>query len=324
MDKRIEAYMPQYIELYYVDYRDNLDNNMNLLQKCVEKNNLFPLSESVYDFWDYPEGEYLEEIRKNMDSDGLADLYEENEEEIKEYLWEHDTSDPVKDLLRNTGQFTCFYSFGMDVCGHVDDWCGSAREESEEMTAYKIRRFLGIKKGTKEDKKIQDLVSQAYYGGDLRVYFNTDLEDLIAGDAYAENKQDFQSVVLDGIVAIGVIDTFNGSGDFQEFEVHKSFPFNRDNLYISQTEHWGLEEIFGGDVIDTENVAFSMSPVKNKKATVSKTKARMEQEVKYEETFRAGGCTHGDMDMRRHRDVYYDNGFPAGSRCPHCGTFWID
>lgn len=204
---------------------------------------------------------------KEMAEDDLEDLYVENEEDIKQYLWDHDESTPVKDLLRNTGQVTCFYSFGKDICGHVNDWCGSYRVESEEVTAYKIRRFLGIKKGSKEDAKIHDLVSQAYFGGDLRVYFNADIEDLIAGEPYCEPsyKQDFRSIKLDGVVSIGVIDTSNGSGDFQEIEVHKSFPFNRNNLFISEIEHWGLEEIFGGDVIDTENVTFDMKSVKGKK-----------------------------------------------------------
>lgn len=326
MDKQVLEYMPDYVSLYYVDYRDSLDNNMDLVQKCVAKNNLIPLEESVYDWWDFPEGEYLDEIRKKMTEDGLEDLFDENEDDIRQYIWDHDESTPVKDLLRNTGQVTCFYSFGKDVCGHVDDWFGSYRGESEEVTAYKIRRFFGVQKGSKEDAKIHDLVAQAYSGGDLRVYFNADIEDLIAGDSYCEakDKQDFRSIKLDGVVSIGVIDTCNGSGDFQEIEIHKSFPFNRDNLFISVTEHWGLEEIFGGDVIDTENVSFEMKSAKGKKAGTSKAKARMEQEEKYNETFRAGGCTHGDMDMRRHRDVYYDNNFPCGHHCPHCGTFWVD
>jgi hypothetical protein len=326
MDKRVLEYMPDYVSLYYVDYQDSLDNNMDLVQKCVAKNNLIPLEERIYDWWDFPEGEYLNEIRKKMAEDELEDLFDENEDDIRQYIWDHDESTPVKDLLRNTDQVTCFYSFGKDVCGHVDDWFGSYRGESEEVTAYKIRRFLGIQKGSKEDAKIHDLVAQAYSGGDLRVYFNADIEDLISGDSYCEakDKQDFRSIKLDGIVSIGVIDTRNGSGDFQEIEVHKSFPFNRNNLFISSIEHWGLEEIFGGDVIDTENVTLDMKSARGKKAKTSKAKARMEQEEKYKETFRAGGCTHGDMDMRRHRDVYYDNNFPCGHHCPHCGTFWVD
>lgn len=65
MDAILEKYMPDYVELYYVDYRDDLSNNMGIVQKCLEKNNLYPLEESVYDWWDYPEGEYLNESKRN-------------------------------------------------------------------------------------------------------------------------------------------------------------------------------------------------------------------------------------------------------------------
>lgn len=44
----------------------------------------------------------------------------------------------------------------------------------------------------------------------------------------------------------------------------------------------------------------------------------------YDRVYKAGGCTLGDTDMRRHRDVYYRNVFPCGSVCPHCGQFWGD
>ena len=77
-------------------------------------------------------------------------------------------------------------------------------------------------------------------------------------------------------------------------------------------------------MIDTENVTFDMKSVGKKKAKTSRVKIQMEQEEKYNEIFRAGGCTYGDMNMSRHRDVYYDNNFPCGNHCPHCGTFWID
>lgn len=92
MDAILEKYMPDYVELYYVDYRDDLSNNMGIVQKCLEKNNLYPLEESVYDWWDYPEEEYLNEIQKKMAEDDLEDLYVENEEDIKQYLWDHDKS----------------------------------------------------------------------------------------------------------------------------------------------------------------------------------------------------------------------------------------
>ena len=113
MDERIKKYLPNYVQLYYVDYRNDLSDSIDLLQKCIEKNSLQPLGEAVCDWWDYPEGEYLDGIRKAMERDDLEVLYEENEEEIREWLWENDKSTPVEDLLRNTGGITFFYSLGI-------------------------------------------------------------------------------------------------------------------------------------------------------------------------------------------------------------------
>ena len=36
------------------------------------------------------------------------------------------------------------------------------------------------------------------------------------------------------------------------------------------------------------------------------------QEAAYEQTFRDGKCTFGDMNYKRHRDVRYSNEYPAG------------
>ena len=70
---------------------------------------------------------------------------------------------------------------------------------------------------------------------------------------------------------------------------------------------------------------FSMKlPKRGRQIKESKNAARNAQDAEYKRIFKAGGCSAGDMDINRHRGVYYDNNFPCGNRCPHCGTFWID
>ena len=62
------------------------------------------------------------------------------------------------------------------------------------------------------------------------------------------------------------------------------------------------------------------------KSTMRKSRMseHQKQEALYEKRFREGGCTLGDMNHKRHRNTYYINSFPCGTKCPHCGTFWID
>lgn len=64
MNAQIQTYLPSYVNLYFVDYRDNLCESKDLLQKSVSSNSLDSIHEKVLEWWDYPEGEYLKEIRQ--------------------------------------------------------------------------------------------------------------------------------------------------------------------------------------------------------------------------------------------------------------------
>lgn len=321
-----QQYMPDYVDLYYVDYRDSLDENVKLLEEVVQKNNFYPLSETIYDWWDYPEEPYLNDISQKMREDGLEDEYENYIDDIREWLWNHDESTPVEDLIRNTGNITCFYSLGIEVDPPYDDW-GYSTGRSEAKTAYQIRRRLGVKAGTVAADKIDTIIRNAPYGGELRVYFAASLENLVAPNHWETEKPDFKSIRLKGPCVIAIHNAGVGSCDLEEeVEVDVTLPFDRDNLHVSRIEKYSIEETCGfcNDWCDNENVTLSFESVHSRKQRKSKVNDQLKQEAAYDAAFKAGKCTFGDMDISRHRDVKYDNGYPAGNRCPHCGTFWVD
>ena len=325
MNAQIQPYLPDYVNLYYVDYCDNLREHKELLQKSLSSNSLNPIQEEVFDWWDYPEGEYLKEIRQTMEHDDLEELYEENEDEIRDWLYEHDTSTPVEDLLRNTGEISMFYSLGLEIDGwHSAFMCNNWRNTTEAQEAYRIRRKLGIEKNTPEAKLIDSIVQNAYGGGELRIYFSQPLSELLSDDP----DKDFQQIHFKGEFAVAVYNAGEGSGDFEYINIDRTFPFIRSNIFISKSEKYYLEDCFGmcSDWLDKSAAPiFSMNKPKScQKINESKNAARNLQDAEYTRVFKAGGCTFGDMDYRRHRDVYYDNNVPCGSHCPHCGTFWID
>lgn len=325
MNAQIQPYLPSYVNLYFVDYRDDLCENKDLLQKSVSSNSLDSIHEKVYDWWDYPEGEYLKEIRQKMEQDGAEDLYEKHEDEIRDWLCEKDTSTPVKDLLRNTGKVSMFYSLGLEVDGwHYAFMCNPWRNGSYAMDAYKIRQKLGIKKGSSEADKIDSIVRNASGGGELRLYFSSELTAVLSDDP----ENDFKQVHFKGEFAVAIYNAGEGSGNFEYITLDKSFPFKRSNLYISESEKYHLENCFGmcSDWLNQKGgPVFTMeAPIKGQKIKASKNAVRNAQDTEYKCIFQAGGCSAGDMDYTRHRDVYYDNNVPCGSRCPHCGTFWID
>lgn len=324
-----QRYMPDYVQLYYVDYRDSLDDNHKLLQQCVEKNSLMPLTEHVYDFWDYPEGEYLNDIEKKMESDGVYDEYVAHEDEIKDWLYDHDNSHPEDDLLQNTSTPTFFYSLGieLDHGWHTAFMANPWRNESCAMSAYKIRRALGIKKNTPEAKKILELCEESSYGGELRIYFETDVKDMVSGEEYgdANMKQDWQTIRFNGNFVVAVWNNCEGAGYYVRLELDKTLPFIRENLQISdQAEKYDIESACGlcGDWLrDCDTPGFSFDKIK--RGGIKKSKA-VEQEREFQRIYEAGGCSIADSNIERHRDTFYRNEIPCGMYCPHCGKTWLD
>lgn len=322
-------YLPDYVNLYYVNYDDDLDAHQATLQECVSKNNLLPLNDIVYDFWDYPEGQYINEVRQKMDTDGLHDEFEEHLDEIRDWICAHDESNPVEDLLGNTSKQVFFYSLGIELdhalhCEYVSTpW----RNQSCAQSAYRIRRALGIKKDSPEAKEILDLCENSNYGGELRIYFESDIRDMISGDEWDcnENKEDWRTIRFHGTFAVAVWDNCNGAGDYVKINIDKELPFIRDNLQISEVaEKYNIDYACGlcGDWLrDCEEPGFSFT--KAKTHSVKKSKA-VTQEQEFQKLYKQGKCSPLDNNISRHRDVYYRNIIPCANVCPHCGKEWLD
>lgn len=317
-----EPYLPEHVCLYYVDYNSNLDGNTKQLQKCIEDNNLYPISESIDEWWDFPEGQYLEDMQRAMENDDI-EWDDDWRDEIIEALREKDDSDPVKDLIRNTSDIHCYFDLGYDV----DEPFGADEEEQEEEIDG-ICKVLKIAKDSPMREKIAGIYYNASYGGSLRIYFPAGLLTLLSGNGWDGSKEDFKSIKFKGKFRVVIIDTMNGSGDFEDdIELDVEYDFDRSLLGVSEEDHYGFEEIFGDDcgIKHCETPTFE-KVLKSDTIHVDSEPLRQEREKqqKYNETFQAGKCTYGDTDMNRHRDIKYSNSYPCGWSCPHCGMFWTD
>ena len=113
---QLTDYIPQYVSLYYVDYRDEHED---IQEECIRSNNMEKLYEKAYEWYEEQESsnmhDYLEETRKNMETDNLAGEFEEHEDEIRELIYDRNDSDPVKDLIRNSSVTNFFYSLGVEI-----------------------------------------------------------------------------------------------------------------------------------------------------------------------------------------------------------------
>lgn len=48
---QLTDYIPRYVSLYYVDYRDNLDEHEDIQEECIRSNNMEKLYERAYYFF---------------------------------------------------------------------------------------------------------------------------------------------------------------------------------------------------------------------------------------------------------------------------------
>lgn len=103
--------MDENYSLTYVDYRESLENNLDTIEKCLAEKSRDTLYEN-FDEW-YSDQEYesvcniMEGLKKELVKSGYRKwqaekFFEENEEEIKNEIYNRNDSDSLKNLLRNT------------------------------------------------------------------------------------------------------------------------------------------------------------------------------------------------------------------------------
>ncbi|MFS2717024.1 hypothetical protein AAH068_19140 [Bacteroides uniformis] len=107
----VKSWMEESYQLVWVDYRDNLNGQQDLIQKCLREKSDTPLLEKVNEWYEETEWEAVnnvfEELKEDCIRDGFTDreveeFFAGHEEEIKETIRERDDSDPLKELIDHT------------------------------------------------------------------------------------------------------------------------------------------------------------------------------------------------------------------------------
>lgn len=139
-----------------------------------------------------------------------------------------------------------------------------------------------------------------------------------------------KTISFSGKVAMAIVDSLEGGGDHIFLEIKQenkvSFPFKKENLFVDKAVHYSYTyEVCGMCPSWCEDTVMELSEEDtDKNIEISQTGAHMEREAEFQRVFDAGRCSAGDINFTRHRGVKYENRFPAGWRCPHCGQFWIN
>lgn len=319
--KTWQDYVPDRVYLHEIDRGDSLDGNVDDIQKCLTSNSDCTLYDMVFDWWDYPEGYYMDEIREEMESDGLGDEFNEHTDDILELLRERNASTPVEDLLRVSGPFPMFYSLGESF---EDLWrYDHYDEEQENVDVAHICELLNIPQDSPQVERIRSIRAESNYGGELRIYFHTGLQRMLTHD----DNNDFKAIRFKGKFMVAIWDRANGAGFEEELELDFIVKFDRNNLFHAEYEKYDIISVCGlcRSAIPITNPEMLMElPPETKEVKPSINKEWLEKEAHLNDVFKSGKCTFGDMDMDRHRGIVYRNEYPCGWKCPHCGTFWIN
>ena len=134
--------------LFYSDPMDNLNDYLNILQECIESHSKNALYEVVDQISDYQIDEAVYEVmgalktkleEKGYPANEVDDFFSDYEGEIMDEIHVRDVSEPIEQLVNNTG-------LDGQVCAYIDmtigfDCVNSYELESENGFAYKNTYF---------------------------------------------------------------------------------------------------------------------------------------------------------------------------------------
>lgn len=296
---------PYGIDLVYIDYDDELSSEQleEIVQTGYIENGLDWLSDATFQAVDA----VIDELFDNKLTDNQLEI-------VQEWLYDHDTSNPTHDLLKNSSDLL-YYNTPIEIDGL--DY--STIEDNRKI----IYKELNLKRLSKDNRStLEKMIANSYDGGTLCLLLNTDDFTVFEG----KEITNCNTITIKNPV-IGIINRNNGSGAFETLEgIEIEIPFTRENLHTDTgSSGYSILETFG----TYSNIGSTMWNIINKtKQTPAKINAqeleRDKKEKEYIQNYKNGKCTHSDMNLKRHRNVEYINNYPCGIRCKDCGTFWID
>lgn len=320
--------LPKRVSLHFVDYNSSFDNNSDELNQCLQTGQYDALYDVINEWESDESWESCQEILKQLKIDACSagfkkkkvkQLIEEFNDDLRSTIEGRDDSDILKDMLRNTSNLVAVYSLGLDV---PETWYSAANRRLYRMA---IKKALQIT-DSRYDKEIEELLGNASYGGELSIFFNADVEDFILP---GEGKEFTTIQFTNPCVALPHYG--NGSGHDVFLKGHSfKVPFKRGNLFLDKSMKYNYTYAVCGmssDWCSATDVELSIEEVEPESLPdlgESSSASIRNSDAEYDRIYKSGKCSFGDMDMRRHRGVFYINDFPCGNKCPHCGTFWID
>jgi hypothetical protein len=211
--KLVREYLPKNTYLVNVDRESNLSNCLDTVENSIVFQDLSPLCEKTDEWFsddaavsvDYYINQLKNELSREYDEEKVENFVTKNYEKIEDIIYSRDISNPIRDLIDNTGNPTMYYVLDVDVIPYYDkeDFIQNQRE---------IKKALGIKMRDKTyDKSIKRLIMEAgYYGGRLEIFFCEGLRNIM------DFKKKHKTIIFENPMVV-VADRLNGSGSENVF-----------------------------------------------------------------------------------------------------------
>jgi len=303
--KWLEEEYPRGIELTYIDYMDRFEDAKEL--EGVLKLGYFDGG----DDW-LVDGQYesVQGVIRNYRDEIGVDLSDEVQEAMSDWLFDHDTSDPVMGLLRNTSRQLCY----IETPDH---------SEEDKSNAGQLLKKYG--KTAEQRADIKYVLSNQFYGAPVSFYFYADMERLF--DAINRGKGKY--IRVEGAY-FSTIDRIQGSNWLGQEAIFALTIPRKDfveALFLDKAKGngYGWDEIAGQAEYDDAEVFATDTNKRGSILLAPEISEDQKREARLQKHWdEVGECTFGDMNFSRHKDKPYRNEYPCGNKCVKCGTFWID
>lgn len=302
----LEAEYPKGVDLVYVDYRDRYED-MTTLQDVLKG--------EMDDNDEWQADVQYEGIRSVMDEyekqhEGV-ELSDEVRDAMQDWLFNHDTSNPTKDLLKNTGS-KLFYIETLDYF-----------DEDKANVSELVKKYA---KTPEQKKEIQSTINEQFYGSPVSFYFYASALDVHT----ALQASDSKYITINGAY-FSTIDRVQGSnwlGNEAIFNITIPREQAIQNIYLDEAKDngYGWNSIAGQSSYDEATIFATNTKKAGTILIESETSEAQKREARLQANWeKTKKCTLGDMNYSRHTGKKeYINSFPCGNKCEACGTFWID
>lgn len=169
-------------------------------------------------------------VLENLLDDDAREWLEENDalEKVREAVEERDQSNPVGDLMRETGSKLMRYRF--DAEADPDPWRFS--DEQTESAARALGEAVGIDVDTNADA-LRELVAHASYGGGLHVLWRGDIKPVYDAVCKVRFSDPAPTITISWTdPELLVLDQWNGSGHSVRVRGTVSVAFDPDRLSL--------------------------------------------------------------------------------------------